>query len=123
MRFSFAHELGHLFLHKDLYRNFDVASPEDWKNFILNVPETEYSKCEWQANEFAGRLLVPSLKLQIEIEKMMVFLKKNHLIEYLKEEPDGVLSGISPSLSKPFGVSTGVITRRVKSEGLWPPKS
>jgi Zn-dependent peptidase ImmA (M78 family) len=28
MRFSFAHELGHLFLHKDLYTKLCIASPE-----------------------------------------------------------------------------------------------
>ena len=63
MRFSFAHELGHFFLHRDMYTRLDAMSPGEWKDFILNVPDNEYRSFEWQANEFAGRLLVPQMKL------------------------------------------------------------
>jgi hypothetical protein len=121
MRFSFAHELGHFFLHKDIYMKFEVDSPEDWKNFVLIVPENEYKSFEWQANEFAGRLLVPYPDLENQIEKVGGILKENNLIPFLKIDPDAVLSRISPMLCKPFGVSTEVIERRVKREGLWPP--
>jgi hypothetical protein len=121
MRFSFAHELGHFFLHKDIYMKFEIDSPEDWKNFVLNVPENEYKSFEWQANEFAGRLLVPYPELENQIEKVGGILKENNLIPFLKIDPDAVLSRISPMLCKPFGVSTEVIERRVKREGLWPP--
>ena len=121
MRFSFAHELGHFFLHKELYMKFGISSPEHWKDFILNVPETEYRSFEWQANEFAGRLLVPYQELETEMEKVGEILKENNLITFLKMYPDAVLSRISPMLSKPFGVSTEVIERRVEREGLWPP--
>jgi len=122
MRFSFAHELGHFFLHKELYIKFGITSPEDWKDFILNVPENEYRSFEWQANEFAGRLLAPYPELETEMEKVAQILKANNLIPFLEMDPDAVLSRISPMLCKPFGVSTEVIERRVKREGLWPPK-
>ena len=85
------------------------------------MPETEYRSFEWQANEFAGRLLVPYQELETEMEKVGEILKENNLITFLKMDPDAVLSRISPMLSKPFGVSTEVIERRVKREGLWPP--
>jgi hypothetical protein len=122
MRFSFAHELGHFFLHKELYTKFGIDSPESWKDFVLNVPENEYRNFEWQANEFAGRLLVPYPELETEMEKVAEILEENNLIPFLKIDPDAVLSRISPMLCKPFGVSTEVIERRVKREGLWPPK-
>jgi hypothetical protein len=121
MRFSFAHELGHFFLHKELYLKFGVISPEDWKDFILNVPENEYRSFEWQANEFAGRLLVPYQELEAEMEKVGEILEENNLRTFLSKDPDAVLSRISPMLCKPFGVSTEVIEKRVKREGLWPP--
>jgi hypothetical protein len=122
MRFSFAHELGHYFLHKELYKNLGVDSPLDWKEFILNVPENEYRNFEWQANEFAGRLIVPYPELAAEMKKAKKILENNKLIPFLKKDPDAVLSRISPTLCKPFGVSTEVIETRVKREGLWPPK-
>jgi hypothetical protein len=121
MRFSFAHELGHLFLHKDLYLKFGVISPGDWKDFILNVPENEYRSFEWQANEFAGRLLVPYPELEVEMKKVGEILEENNLLTFLSKDPDAVLSRISPMLCKPFGISTEVLEKRVKREGLWPP--
>ena len=121
MRFSFAHELGHFFLHKELYLKFGISSPEDWKEFMLNVPENEYRSFEWQANEFAGRLLVPYPELETEMQGAVEILRENNLIPFLKVDPDAVLSRISPTLCKPFGVSTDVIEKRVKRERLWPP--
>ncbi|MDO8786348.1 MAG: ImmA/IrrE family metallo-endopeptidase [Syntrophales bacterium] len=82
MRFSFAHELGHFFLHKDVFSKFDLVSIEDWKCFILNVPENEYRNFEWQANEFAGRLLVPRAELKIEIGKVLEIIEENNLSRF-----------------------------------------
>ena len=104
MRFSFGHELGHFFLHKDLYMRFGIDSPERWKDFISNVPESEYRNFEWQANEFAGGLLVPYLELQTEMEKAKDILKENDLISFLEIDPDAVLSRVSSMLCKPFGI-------------------
>jgi len=81
----------------------------------------EYRSFEYQANEFAGRLLVPREDLIHEIEKSVETLKRNNMLEYLKGDPYAVLSRISPQLAKPFGVSTDVIETRVKREDLWPP--
>ena len=44
LRFTLAHELGHYILHKDIYSNLNIISSAEWKNFILNAPETEYKK-------------------------------------------------------------------------------
>ncbi len=121
MRFSFAHELGHFFLHSEVFTTFDLTDPAAWKNFILNVSESEYGNFEWQANEFAGRLLVPHNELVSAIGQAANIIRDNNLAEYLENDPDAVLSRISPTICKPFGVSTDVIKRRVEREGLWPP--
>lgn len=122
LRFSLAHELGHYFLHKDVYSNLGLLSIEDWKDFILNVPEAEYENFEWQANEFAGRFLVPYDKLKSVVEQSLEMIRKSDLIEYLQQDPDAVLSRVSPFLRKTFGVSEQVIVLRVKREDLWPPE-
>lgn len=95
---------------------------EKWRNFILNVPEKEYSGFEWQANEFAGRLLVPYPELKNELDKAVKIIQESKLEQYLESDPDAVLSRISPALCKPFGVLSVVIETRVKREGFWPPK-
>jgi Zn-dependent peptidase ImmA (M78 family) len=123
LRFSLAHELGHYFLHKEVYSGLPLVSVEDWKDFILNVPEAEYGNFEWQANEFAGRFLVPYDKLKSKVEESLEMIKKSNLIEYLQQDPDAVLSRVSPFLRKTFGVSEQVIVFRVKRENLWPPET
>jgi len=121
MRFSFAHELGHFFLHKDFYTMIVFESAEEWKEILLSLPDTEYRYFEYQANEFAGRLLVPRKDLVQEIEKSVETLKRNNMLEYLKGDPYAVLSGITPRLARIFGVSSDVIEKRVDREKLWPP--
>ena len=121
MRFSFAHELGHYFLHRDIISALRFDTAHEWKEFIDMVSEKDYRDFEWQANESAGRLLVPPGRLTKEVEKAYEVIKKNDLIQYLKADPEAVLSRISPMLCKPFGVSTDVIETRVRRESLWPP--
>jgi hypothetical protein len=60
--------------------------------------------------------------LKREIEKAHELLKKERsLMQLLEVEPEAVLSRVSPTLCKPFGVSTDVIETRARREGLWPP--
>ncbi len=89
---------------------------------MTNVSEAEYKDFEWQANEFAGRFLVPYDFLATKVEEAIKIIKQNKLVEYLKQEPDAVLSRVAPFLRKPFGVSEIVIKTRVQNEELWPPQ-
>lgn len=121
LRFSFAHELGHLFLHKNIYSEFGITDPKTWKNFMRDISEKEYKFFEGQANEFAGRVLVPRDSLINELEKCLTQIKDHGLLNLLSN-PDSVLESISPALCKPFGVSDQVIEIRVRKEDIWPPK-
>jgi hypothetical protein len=64
-RFTLAHELGHWVLHR-----FDVAPKEQGSLFrdegtghILCRKATRYEQREWQANQFAACLLMPSVQV------------------------------------------------------------
>ena len=39
MHFSFAHEMGHYFIHRDLYLQLRHRSLPEWKDFTLNPPK------------------------------------------------------------------------------------
>jgi len=90
LRFSFAHELGHLFLHKNIYSEFGIIDSKTWKNFMRDIPEREYKFFEGQANEFAGRVLVPRDSLINELEKCLTQIKEHGLLDLLSD-PDSVL--------------------------------
>lgn len=124
LRFSFAHELGHFFVHRHLLEGLTFNSLQEWIEFILNIPEKDYGWFEWQANEFAGRLIVPLTELKVYVSTACEILRQDStLLKHLTEEPDLILSGILPFLCKPFGVSEKVIETRMHNEGLWPPKA
>lgn len=122
LRFSFAHELRHFFLHKDIYASFSISDSLAWKEFMENIPDREYGFFEYQANEFAGRALVPRERLVLELKNCLKKVQEVGLLDLVTTDPGAVLSSISPTLCKPFGVSDQVIERRVEREGLWPPK-
>jgi hypothetical protein len=123
LRFSLAHELGHLFLHKDTYSTFSIEDSETWKNFMSEIPDQQYGFFEYQANEFAGRVLVPRESLISELERCVQMVKEAGLQQLIESDPGSVLSSISPMLCKPFGVSNAVIEMRVAREELWPLKN
>ena len=120
LRFSFAHEIGHFILHKYIYKEFRIDTPEDYYDFVINFPEAEYRGFEWQANEFAGSLLVPLNRLLEEIERCKEMLKERELIYLWDENREQVLVSMSPLLGRVFGVSDEVIERRIAEErDLW----
>jgi len=123
LRFSIAHELGHYILHGYVYKENEltITTPKEYYDFITYFPEKEYRSFEYQANQFAGRLLVPPHILAEEVLKIYKALEESNLTHLLEDDQDYVLERSTPMLCKPFGVSEEVIKRRVEEEKLWPP--
>jgi len=63
LRFSVAHELGHYVLHRDKVPPGGFASFQDFADWTQSNGGFKYT-FEQEANEFAGRLLVPVDRLQ-----------------------------------------------------------
>lgn len=122
LRFAIAHEIGHYILHKELYELLHFTSPQDWIDFTLNLPEKAYAAFECQANEFAGRFLVPREELEGKVNEATKNIQEANLESTLRKNPDMVLPYITPPIRRYFGVSDDVIERRIQREKLWPPK-
>jgi Zn-dependent peptidase ImmA (M78 family) len=115
LRFTYAHEIGHFILHKDIIKETKFADSNDWKKFRIEFPDDLLSWFEYQAYEFAGRLLVPVDILSIKLEKL-----RPMALDYLKkyDNTDLLLEAISRKICDDFGVSDQVINKRIKIEGL-----
>jgi hypothetical protein len=74
-RFTLAHEVGHRVLHAPLYAVQQFRSTDEWKQFIQRVPELEYKWLEWQANCFAGLVLVTRQTLVQTCDRAIVRVK------------------------------------------------
>lgn len=122
-RYTLAHEIGHLILHKKYLRNCQFSNIDEWKNFYNEIDQRDHSKMEFQGYAFGGLVLAPQLKLKKYFKKylpqVMPLVKQaqskgvkreNYLI-YVKDSLATVLSPI-------FEASTDVLNRRIEFDLL-----
>ena len=122
-RFTLAHELGHIILHRKIYEEIDIRSLDDWKNFINKVDEREYRYLEIQADNFAGLFLVPQKYLEYYFKRQLKVWTRSSLAKRfpnLKTEDsiDLTLRIIAAKLSSIFEVSPQVVEIRIKKSNL-----
>lgn len=118
-----AHELGHVILHKDIFKNYQFRTTEEWKKFYTNVTDKSYAWLESQAQNFAGLLLVPKMHLEGEFKK---FVKENKLKfkeaknSSIPEDAykDYFIDVVSTKLAETFNVTKEKIENRIGKSGL-----
>lgn len=117
LRFTYAHEVGHLILHENEIRQCDFRTSEDWIHFHEDFLDDDLTWFEQQAREFGGRLLVPQQEL---ISEILAYRAK--IIEYrsLTDSEEDLLEAISRIVCDKFGVSSQVIQKRIRVEKIWP---
>jgi hypothetical protein len=116
LRFTVAHELAHYFLHRHLPQPESFASLPDFARWTTDYAGKKYT-AEQEANEFAGRLLVPEGRLKAFFDEFAAQAEK--LV------PD-FMSGASfrekfaERVAPRFGVNAQVIAVRLDRDGIWP---
>ena len=124
-RFTLAHELGHIALHNEIFRQYGscVARVSDWIEMVRSFTDDEYSRLEFQAYCFGGLVLVPKASLLSEFDRALPSVRllidravrqgipRQSTLELAWDE-------LAVLLSRPFDVSSDVIQRRLKFEGL-----
>jgi hypothetical protein len=121
LRFSVAHEIGHLVLHRDIYAGLQHATAAEWFDYISAIPDVEYGWVEWQAYEFAGRLLVPPEPLRDAFQAAIQSAQAAGYSDWLAAD-EAALDYIATRIAPKFGVSADVIGKRMRVERLWPPR-
>jgi len=118
LRFSMAHEISHIILHAELYPKQRFNDLDDYINFHRSKSDKAHKWFEYQANNFAGNLLVPALELRRFFDEQRLAYLKNHdpvitvrSAEYLKRV-------IADAAMEYFGVSENVISRRISDEHI-----
>lgn len=84
LRFSLAHEIAHLVLHKTIYESFGITNHSDYQRLYEDIPQEKYGYLETQANKFANYLLVPRQVLKIAAKKELIKSEEN-LKKIIKE--------------------------------------
>ena len=117
LRFTLAHEIGHLVLHRDFYLNQNFENAGDWLDIIQSLYPNDLDWYERHANEFAGRLLVPGDQLTKEISAINDEIEKpkEKAVELdLGDEMERwVISAVARKVCQKFQVSSQTIEIRM----------
>lgn len=124
VRFSVAHELGHVALHKRIFEEHAKKEPQtvsEWAKYVQGEIETPI--LESQANEFAGCLLVPEGELRTLYEGCYPTMRE----EFEKKgkdldaaDPNNIRPYLAAAIHREFEVSTQVIEIRLREYGIVP---
>ena len=109
-RFTLAHEVGHVVLHAELFKEHRFRGADEWKRFVRAFPDLELNRLEWQAHSFAGLVLVPSEALQRELKSAARQVRAKSITM----ETDFAKALIIDMVATRFEVSSDVIQRRVE---------
>jgi len=120
LRFSVAHEIGHLILHSDIFSKIQYSSIDEWIDFFQKIPDEEYYWIEQHAYEFAGRLLVPREKLIEKLNNAIALAEKSGFNAW-DTSGESTREYIAHGIARYFEVSDQVIEKRLIKENLWPP--
>ncbi len=112
-RFTLAHETGHFILHKNIYKQNQFNSIDEWKDFVNSFPEREYAWFEWQAYQFAGLILVPPHHLQRRSKYYLRIIKTLNI-----HDEEIIFDRLVELLAKDFMVSREVVHRRLEKDNL-----
>lgn len=116
LRFTVAHELAHFFLHRHIPQADHFSSLPDFARWTLDYGGRKYT-IEQEANEFAGRLLVPETRLKAcydefaeEADRIMPnFTQNSQLRDQFAER-----------VASRFGVNAPVVGIRLDRDDIWP---
>ncbi|HEX4055366.1 MAG TPA: ImmA/IrrE family metallo-endopeptidase [Tepidisphaeraceae bacterium] len=116
MRFSLAHELGHLVLHEAVYKQLPFRNSREWKQSMNDLGKADYDELEWQADTFGRLLLVPPNEIQAGFGAAAKALASagSSFKQLSRSSQDYTVK----ALAKSFEVSTGTIWYRLRDENL-----
>ena len=119
-RFSLAHEVGHYWLHDPLYQQSTIQCLADWRQVQDAIGEEAYSWFEWQANSFAGLVLVPGEPLKKAFRDRVVALQHAGIRpEQVHHQP--TRQYLIQNLADEFKLSEPTMEIRLEKDGLLAP--
>ena len=110
-RFSMSHEFGHYILHEKHIRSLTLQKIPHWKDYMQKTQKNGIDAFEFQADEFAGCILMPKKQFLKELESEVTKKIKSHPI--LKQHPELIQATVKSPLSKIFRVTEPAVLRRL----------
>lgn len=118
-RFTLAHEVGHLALHKELFKTFHDDG--EWKEWHKKLVTHQISGAEYQANVFAGLVLMPPVELSKQCWAIIDGLGTREKLKPLLAELGlhAFWYHVSTKLADVFHVAQVTAEIRLKADSFW----
>jgi Zn-dependent peptidase ImmA (M78 family) len=113
-RFTLAHEVGHLILHRQFYEEHRFNSAAEYIEFVMTVDRAVIDRFEVQGILFAEQVLVPEPKLEPVLREVVA---RNLEVLGMVSTPTLAIPYIAKQISRPFQVSSRVIECRINHLG------
>lgn len=114
-RFTLAHEVGHIVLHRHLYEGTSIRNAREWKKFINDMPLKDHSSLEFQAYAFAGLVLVPPAALFDQSKRLLAEAREPGAAA---DPPEVTWTVVTYRLTQVFDVSFSVIEKRLAKDRI-----
>jgi hypothetical protein len=116
LRFTVAHELAHYFLHRDVPQARHFMSLPNFALWTESYGGRKYT-IEQEANEFAGRLLVPETRLRALFDEFATDAER--LVPNFMQT-SALRDKFAERAAPRFGVNAQVIAIRLDRDDIWP---
>ena len=117
LRFSIAHELGHFVMHQEYFMEHGFNDANKFISWTHDYGGQKYT-LEQQANEFAGRLLVPHDALQKKYEEIEDHFTNSFPDDWRQDSH--IRQKAAERIAPIFGVHSQTIETRFSREEIWP---
>lgn len=119
VRFTIAHEIGHMVLHRSGIDQLKFETEKEWMSFRNRLKDDDLGWFETQASEFAGRLLVPKDHLIEVFTRARTEVQKRYRSWNAPSlSNDELFSVVAPKICAIFDVSAEVIERRLRKVNI-----
>lgn len=124
VRYSLAHELGHMLLHKHIFSDYRRTEPKtilEWAGYVQKAFDIPI--LEREANEFAGIFLVPEDELRRLYEEHYPQLcseMREHGLDPGRVPRENIRSYLASRIHRYFEVSDQVVEIRLRKSGTHP---
>lgn len=117
VRFSLAHEFGHMILHPEVFEVYRSHNPGSVLNWVRHIKERfDTELLEREANEFAACFLVPSDELQIRYDELLPAVRDKLAasgMDLVQMDSETLYGYMANAICREFDVSSKVVAIRL----------
>jgi len=115
--FTVAHEVAHLVLHQHVYKSF--ASDSEWREFHARLAQQDLKSAEYQADCFAGLILMPEATLRASARTVFEELSRQSGEARIDRMGDPFWTYVARELGIRYRTSQPTARIRLENDGFW----